>query len=302
MNGKLGLVKKIVGKVGGRPALYLKKYSPEILVVTGVVGVVGSTILACKSTLKAQDILDEHHQSLDDIQKCTQMCSKDTYSDQDAVKDKAIVYSKTIGKMAKLYLPSIVLTTGSIACILGSHGIMKKRNVALAAAYKLVSDRFDEYRQKVVDDLGEDADDLYYNGVKKLGVKADKDGKPTNEIVRVADPNCISQYARFFDDSSREWQSVPEYNMLFLKSRQSYCNDLLHARGHLFLNEVYDALDIPRSKEGAVVGWVISDDGDNFVDFGLYNVENPKTRDFVNGYEGAILLDFNVDGIIYDLI
>jgi hypothetical protein len=63
-------------------------------------------------------------------------------------------------------------------------------------------------------------------------------------------------------------------------------------------------LGIDRSKAGSVVGWVITKEGtgDNFIDFGVFDGDNPRARDFVNGREGSILLDFNVDGVIYDKI
>ena len=92
---------------------------------------------------------------------------------------------------------------------------------------------------------------------------------------------------------------------MFLRAQQQYANDKLIAQGHLFLNEVYDMLGLPRTKAGAIVGWVYDDNnavGDNFVDFGIYDVHRETARDFVNGYERSILLDFNVDGVIYDLI
>ena len=92
---------------------------------------------------------------------------------------------------------------------------------------------------------------------------------------------------------------------MFLKQQQSYANDLLKSRGHLFLNEVYDLLGIQRTKAGNIVGWIYDEKnpvGDNFVDFGIYDINRPKNRDFVNGYERTIILDFNVDGDILSLM
>ncbi|MCA1800666.1 MAG: DUF6353 family protein, partial [Actinobacteria bacterium] len=111
-----------------------------------------------------------------------------------------------------------------------------------------------------------------------------------------------SIYARYFDEGSTVWSRERDYNRLRIRAIQNYANDMLKARGHLFLNEVYDELGLPRSRAGAVVGWVMSKSGDNFVDFGIYNQENERARAFVNGQEQSILLDFNVDGVIYDLL
>jgi hypothetical protein len=115
-------------------------------------------------------------------------------------------------------------------------------------------------------------------------------------------PDDPSIYARFFDPTSPSWSKEPEYNLIFLKCQQNYANDLLKSRGHVFLNEVYDMLGMERSKAGAVVGWLLSKNGDtdNFVNFGVFDGREQVARDFVNGREGAILLDFSVDGVIYD--
>ena len=92
---------------------------------------------------------------------------------------------------------------------------------------------------------------------------------------------------------------------MYLRRQQDYANELLKAKGHLYLNEVYDILGLPRSKAGQIVGWVYDEKnpiGDNYVDFGIYEQNRAKNRDFVNGYEKTILLDFNVDGNILDLM
>ena len=92
---------------------------------------------------------------------------------------------------------------------------------------------------------------------------------------------------------------------MFLRHTQDYFNDLLRSRGSVVLNEVYDYLGIPRTKAGAVVGWIYDEKnpkGDNYIDFGIYNIHDRAARDFVNGYERSIWLDFNVDGYILDLM
>ena len=180
---------------------------------------------------------------------------------------------------------------------------MSGRNAALIAAYKAVEQSFSTYRGRVREEFGEERDRDLSRGVVYEQVDLENaEGKKSRQIVASVDPNKISEYARFFDETCTEWERNAEYNLMFLKARQTYANDMLRARGHVFLNEVYDMLGIPRTKAGAVVGWVISKDGDNFVDFGIYNPDNPRAADFVNGYEKSILLDFNVDGVIYDKI
>ena len=108
----------------------------------------------------------------------------------------------------------------------------------------------------------------------------------------------VSEYARWFDDGCVGWTKDPEYNLAFLKAQQNYANNMLRTRGHLFLNEIYDLLGIPRTKAGAIVGWIYGDDNSH-VDFGLYSERN---QDFINGFSRTVLLDFNVNGNILDLI
>jgi hypothetical protein len=178
----------------------------------------------------------------------------------------------------------------------------------LAAAYATVDKSFKEYRSRVVERFGKELDrELRYNiKAKEVDeIVQNEDGTETvvKKTVNVADPNLYSDYARFFDEACPGWTKDPEFNLMFLKDQQRFANDKLKAQGYLFLNEVYDMLGIPRTKAGQVVGWIYDEKnpiGDNFVDFGIFNENITKARDFVNGYERVILLDFNVDGNIMD--
>lgn len=299
-----------IGKVGFK----FKKYSPEILVVSGIVGVVASAVMACKATTKVSTILEDTKDSVEKIHECEnnkELVESGEYTHEDAKKDLTITYVQTGVKLVKLYAPSIALGVLSITSILASNNILRKRNVALAAAYATVDKSFKEYRNRVIERFGETVDrELKYNiKAKKIEevVKDEETGKEkkVKKTVEIGDPNTYSDYARFFDDGCKGWEKDSEYNLMFLRAQQQYANDLLRSRGHLFLNEVYDMLGIPRTKAGQVVGWVYNKDnpvGDNYVDFGLYDINREVVRNFVNGYERTILLDFNVDGNIWDLI
>lgn len=290
-----------------RAGLKLKKHSPEIMVTAGVIGVVASAVMACKATTKASSIVDEMKEEMDKIHKAADMVDEEIYSEEDLKKDTSIVYIQTGVKFAKLYGPSIALGALSITSILVGHNILRKRNLALAAAYTAIDTSFKAYRGRVVERFGKELDkELKYN-IKAKEVEEtvvdEKTGKEkvVKKTIDVADPNEYSDYARFFDDGCNGWSKDPEFNLMFLKQQQSYANDLLKSRGHLFLNEVYDLLGIQRTKAGNVVGWIYDEKnpvGDNFVDFGIYDINRPINRDFVNGYERTILLDFNVDGDI----
>ena len=310
---KAEIVKTVSGKVG-RAGLKLKKYSPEILVVVGVVGVVSSAVMACKATTKAGDILEEAREKLDNIHEAEELGKvRDVdYTLEDAKKDTTIVYVQTGLKFAKLYGPSVILGALSITSILASNNILRKRNIALGAAYAAIDKSFKEYRGRVIERFGETVDrELKYN-IKALKVddvevepETGKEKKVKKTINVVGSDLECSPYAKFFDEGSEYYEKDPERNLFFLRAEQNYANDRLRARGYLTLNEVYERLGIPTTKAGQIVGWVYDLDkpnGDNYVDFGIYDIYREKNRDFVNGYERSILLDFNVDGDILDLI
>jgi hypothetical protein len=221
-----------------------------------------------------------------------------SYSPNDGRKDKAVIYTRSVGKIAKLYAPSLLLGAASVACLTKSHSILTQRNLALTAAYAAVDEAFRQYRDRVVEKYGEDQDREFRYSSEEVDI-VDEKGKLHTEI-RVG-PDTPSMYARFFDPLSDCWDKNPEYNLIFLQCQQRYVNDMLIARGHVFLNEVYDKLGLDRTKAGSVVGWIVSDDNDNYIDFGVFTGEN-QTRSFVNGRDGSILLDFNVDGVIWDKI
>ena len=296
-----------------RVGFQIKKHSPEILLVTGITGVVMSAVMACKATTKVDAIVEETKKSIDTIHEGMEagnICDVE-YTEEDGKKDLAIVYIQTGVKFAKLYGPSVLLGLTSIGCILASNNIIHKRNVALSAAYTAIDTSFKGYRSRVIERFGESMDrELRYNiktqEVKETVVDEETGKKKTvKSTVSVVDPNTYSDYARFFDEYCAGWTKDAEYNLMFLRQQQNYANELLKSRGHLFLNEVYDMLGIDRTKAGNIVGWIYDEKhpfGDNFVDFGIYVLDNEKARDFVNGRERSILLDFNVDGDILSLM
>ena len=289
----------------------VQKHSPEILMGVGVVGVVTSTVMACKATMKLNDILEESKETRDKIKEVENNPKyEDKYSPADAKKDLAINYVQTGMKVAKLYAPAVLLGGASLGCLLASNDILRKRNAALSAAYMTVDKSFKEYRNRVTERFGEEVEKEIRYGIKAEQIETtvvDEDGNETTvtETIKTMDPNLYSDYARFFDAASPYWQNDPEYNLMFLKAQQQYANDLLRAKGRLFLNDVYDMLGIEKTKAGQVVGWVYdreNPNGDNFVDFGIYDMSKERVRAFVNGYETNILLDFNVDGNIWNLM
>lgn len=289
----------------------LKKHSPEILVVAGVIGTVASAVMACKATTKVGTIIDDAKEEIEKVHTVMEDEQyADRYSEEDSKKDLTIIYAQTGLKIAKLYAPSVILGILSLGGIVASNNILRKRNVALAAAYATIDNSFKDYRKRVVERFGEEVDKQLKYNVKAKEIEEtiiDENGKEkkVKTTVNVVNPDEISDYAKFFDEASPYWEKNPEFNLMFLKSQQKYANDLLKAQGYLFLNDVYKGLGLEPTKAGQIVGWIYNPEdpnGDNYIDFGIYDVSNERKRAFVNGYERNILLDFNVDGNIWDLM
>ena len=308
---KLDLVNTLTRTLG-KTGLKLQKYSPEILVVTGIVGVVVSAVMACKATTKASEIVEDMNEKMDTIHEVSETATSEEYSEEDLKKDTAIVYVQTGVKFLKLYGPSLALGALSIGCILASTHILKTRNLAIAAAYSAIDKGFKDYRGRVIERFGKDLDrELRYN-IKAKTIEeniVDENGEvnTVEKTVEVVNPNEHSVYAKCFDESCAGWSKDPEFNLMFIRRQQDYANEVLTKRGYIFLNEVYKMLGFQATKAGQIVGWFYDPEnpdhtGDNYVDFGIYDVHKEKNRDFVNGYERCIWLDFNVDGNILDLI
>lgn len=292
----------------------IKQHSPEILVAVGIVGTVTSVVLACKATLKVNDIIEEAQETIEKIHEGVEQ-QKHTadgteYTQEIANRDLAIVYGQTAWKFAKLYGPSVLIGVASIGCMVGSTIILRKRNIALAATVTALDTSFKEYRGRLIERFGEDLDrELRFN-IKAKEIEereVDEDGNEiiTKKIVHEIDPNAHSMYSVFFDDGNIGWSKNPELNKVFLIQQQEAANFRLRTEGFLSLNEVYKMIGAPLTYYGQVAGWVYSDDpdtGDNFVDFGMFDVENEKARDFINLREKTILLDFNCIGNILPYI
>lgn len=303
MKNKTEIMKSVNG-VASKTVMKLKKHSPEIIVVAGIAGTVVSAVLACKATTKVAEILDETKGTLGTIHEGmeTGAINGQEYTTEDGKKDTVVVYAQTGMKLAKLYAPAIILGTLSITSILASNNILRKRNVALGAAYAAIDKSFKEYRGRVIERFGEQVDTELKYGIKakkfeeiEVDPETGKE-KKVKKTVMVADPNLQSDYAVYFDSKSRNYETNPDYNRMFLKAQQAFANDKLQTRGHLFLNEVLDDLDLPRTPAGQIVGWT-KDGPDGYVNFRIVEVER-ETED--GRHEPALLLDFNVEGNIWE--
>lgn len=283
----------------GPQLLKLKVASPQVMFFGGVIAGGAGVVMACKSTLQVSDTLDKY----DELKAKAKILHNDgeneDYDEKAYAKDLTVIKVQTVLALTKLYAPAAGLLLLSAGLLTGSHVTLNRRNVATAAALSATEKAFNDYRERVVERFDKETDDEMRYGTQIVEEKVQgEDGKTkTVKKKRVAD-GAPSLYARFFDEMCGPWQRDPEINKIFLQGQQSYWNDMLQVKGYVFLNEVYKSLDLPESRAGQVVGWKLGN-GDNYVDFGIFdNVANPHVRDFVNGREYSILLDFNVDGNI----
>ena len=287
-----------------RAGFQLKKHSPEILVVAGVAGTVASAVMACKATTKLSTITEEHKKQVEEIHNYVEENGfTEKYTEEDSKKDLAITYIQTGAKVVKLYAPSIILGALSLTAVITSNNILRQRNVAIATAYAALDKNFKKYRSRVVERFGEELDkELRYN-IKTKEIEeivTNEDGTETTvkKTVNTVNDPIHSPYAKFFDECSPYWVKDADMNLMFLKQQQNYANELLKTRGIVFLNEIYDMLGIPRTRIGQQVGWRYDEKnpvGDNYIDFGIYDLYSDASRQFVNGLERSVLLDFNVD-------
>lgn len=284
----------VTSKVG-RQLLHVQKHSPAILLAAGVVGVVGATVLACKATLNLDEILEKHSDAEDVIDTATGI------SEDEAKKIKVALYIRTAARIGKLYAPAVGLGLVSIAALTTSHVVLNRRHLAVTAAYAALDKGFRQYRDRVIKELGIEKDREFRYGTETREIVEETEEGPVVKTVKQVGPEGASVYAVFFDEGNRHWSRRWADNSLFLRCQQDWANDRLRAQGHLFLNEVYDMLGIDRTPAGAIVGWVVGA-GDNYVDFGVFSNDLEAGRRFVNGEERSILLDFNVDGPIWDKI
>lgn len=314
-NNWLAKVSTSAAKFAGKAEFTIKKNSPEILLGAGIVGFVGTIVLACRATCRADEVLEFHRRKIKDINDAKEIADADpegemSYDVEIYRQDKAIRYLKTTGNLAKLYAPTVAVGTLSLACILTSRNIMQKRYLGVVAAYNGLSAAFEEYRKRVRDEYGEGLDKHFRYGTtyEELPVY-DENGKKTKEKEQVENTNSnlvapTDDYCRFFDSSNPNWDPNPAFSMMWLRGQQNLLNDILHTRGHVFLNEVYDALGFEHTPQGAVLGWLDNGD-DGYIDFFGYEkngMAKENVRKFVNGVDNVIMLEFNHDGVIWDKI
>lgn len=299
---------------------YLKKHSPEILLGLGIAGGVTAAVMAAKASMQLESTMKVYNDALNSVSVRTEEALVKATTDEQFAAIESIDKSTKLKihlasglQIAKLYGPAVSLGVLSIGAILASHGVMAKRQTSLIAAYGVLAKAYDSYRARVREELGDETDLNYHLGIREEVVTAKEvgeDGKKvkTKKTVKKYNDTFYGPYSFLFDEASIQWQNNPLSNQTFLVAQQTYWNQRLDTYGHVFLNEILDNIGIPRTQEGSLIGWVKSknendDVGDRYIDFGIYDKTTQAGRDFLEGYNPSIILDFNCDpGVIWNKI
>ena len=293
----IGTVGHLVIKSAGKAKFWACKHAPELLTAAGVVGFGGTIYLACKGTIKAVEVLEVECENKAFIESAYNDC--DNYSRADKDLDLKVVKIKTIKGVGMAYAPAAICGTLTLSCFLGSDYILKKRNIALVAAYNMLDDGFKSYRKRVVDKYGEEEDFRLNSGVsveKETITEIGEDGKKHKKKVdiNVLDGD-VSGYTFIFDNKHSMMNVTDPYIVRSdLLAAQNSANRLLKARGYITLNEVLRAIGLHETSAGQIVGWQTKGNGDGYIDFGIQQIRTSMDEDGL-----AYLLDFNVDGPIY---
>lgn len=293
-------------RLANKFAFKASKHSPEILMVIGTVSIVVGTVKACKATMSLPEVIESASERIDDIHEDV---DSGKANEDETRKELTVVYTQTAVKVVKLYAFPAFLIAGGIGCMFGSHHIMAKRNAEAVAAYTAVVKAFTEYKDRVKERFGDDVQKEIEHGVKTIEVETgevDENGNPKKEKVKVTDKDVDDPYSILFDESNRNWQSDHDYNRMFLRQVQNAANLKLKRKGFLFLNDVLNMMDFDHvPKIGQFAGWIYDPTNpniDSFIDFGMYDLDNPEKLAFLEGDEPNIWLHFNVDGNILDKI
>ena len=278
---------------------FIKKYLPEIMIGMGIGEGIMATIYACEATLHVEDELDRIQGITERIKEVPEEEGINTK------KELTIAYLKGATRIVKLYAPAIAMGSLSVGSILYGHNVSVERNLAMATTCNIIDQSYKTYRERVAERFGEEVEKEIRYGINKEDIeyieetKEGKEKKRTKKNAPVGGDILGSPNAIKFDSSNINWSRSPERNLYFLRMMQAEANDMLHSRGYLFLNEVYQLIGHPITTPGQLKGWIR---GGNDVDFGIYTVFSKENNDFINGYSPVAFLDFNVDGLIYDKI
>lgn len=307
------------GMIFNKVGFWTRRNSPELLAVGAIVAAAGSIVLAIKATPKAEVVIAKANNDIKRIK--TDMSDDNKIANQEysvalGKKELTKVYAKTGLEIGKLYLPTAIGFSLTVAGVLNSHRIMKGRNMALAAAYTTLENGYRSYRERVAAKVGEKVErDIFRNvyDEEKEVVELDKNGNEVTKIKKVKGPHVKvdSDFAVIYDHNAKEWQRDTNMNINLLALKEKYLNQKLQYNGAVFLHEVYEELGIDpydlgekKMQASRILGWLYdpADDArDSYISFGLFDRlgnRNETTMDALRTNAQELFLEFNVDGDI----
>lgn len=295
-------------KSGAKTAgLWTKKHAPELLLAGGIAGFGGALYFTAKAAVETEDIPEEFLEVREDVE---------------TKKEIVELYSTTALAYAKSYAPAAGFAAFSLTCFCASYGVLKKRYVALGAAYTALETAYQTYRQRVIDDAGVDKDRYYLTGVKPTKkTVVDEDGNKEKISVIEGDVDVANPYAFKFSkykengEINKQWQNDAHMNRNVVLGHQDWFDNQLFERctlnsrgevikrGSVMLNEMRTLLGEDPTPTGAIVGnrYSNGEPGCNgYIDFRIIEgmEEDPETGLYIP----YIIIDPNVDGMIYDLL
>lgn len=284
----------------GAARLALKANAPTLMVVGGVVSMGAGTVIACKQTLKVEEVLANQLPHLEKVEQ-GEALELSSYGKKEAQQDRIKIYSRTALELGKVYAIPVILWSGGATLVFSGHNMLMKRNATLALAFTGLKKSFDAYRGRVVDAFGSEADQAMMTGWAKKEVVDPVTGEKEVVYTREWDTDEVEPYNRIFEQGASEsWQPDLSINRFFVDQQRRFAQERLNRRGYLYLSEVYEALGFPESDISRVVGWKVRKLADGsrdipMVDFGL---DKPHPDDWKFSKEDAIYLDFNCQGLI----
>lgn len=254
------LPKLTLSKVAKNMQHTLGKYSPQILTGIGVAGMITTVVLAVKATPKALELIEDKKEELD--------TGKLTVVD-------------TVKTAWKPYVPAVVTGVLSTVCIIGGNAVGTRRTAALAAAYKISETALHEYKDAVVETIGEEKSKEVKEKVAQN--KLDKNPVVEKQII-VTNKGTFLCYDSL---SGRYFQSDIET----IRKAQNDINDYLFSEDYASLNMFYDFLGLEHTRLGAELGWKI-DSGTLQIEFDS-TLASDKSQGIAPGTP-CLVLDYNV--------
>lgn len=204
------------------------KHSPEILTGLGIAGMITTTVLAVKATPKALDLINDR---------------------KDELETEKLPPTEVVKTAWKCYIPAAVTCATSTACLIGASSVHLKRNAALATAYKLSESAINEYKDAVIDKIGEKKEQAIRDKVAEEKMK--KNPVSSSEVFITEKGNTLC----YDTISGRYFKSDIDR----IKRAENAINKQLLDEMYVSLNDLYDELDLDHTKLGDELGWKIDD-------------------------------------------